>query len=321
MQTYLKTRPVWAQFFLFLGIAAVSFIIGSTVGVLILSKMTGLGLGQLRDSQNWDLANPAMLTFIRGMILIQFLFLFVLPSVLFSYLSDKNPFAYLGLRAPASGKYWLWAILLIVVAYPFVEYVGYINQKIPVSQTTQTWMKSMEEEATRQIGFMLRERTPLELIKNLVFISLFAGIGEELFFRGILQRMLIKATKSPWTGIILAGAVFSAFHFQFYGFLPRMFLGVLLGAIYWFSGSLWVAMLAHFLYDASVIVYLYFNPQDLQNADAALIKGQEIQLLIGAMISLALTFVLLHRMQKSSVTRYEAVYNNDFPKHKDDFSF
>ncbi|QEC57577.1 CPBP family intramembrane glutamic endopeptidase [Flavisolibacter ginsenosidimutans] len=321
MQTYLKTRPVWVQFFLFLGMAVASFFIGSAVGVLILSKITGIGLGQLRDPKAWDLANPAMLTFVRGMILIQFLFLFALPSLLFSYLSDKKPFHYLGLQAPGTNHYWLWAVLLIVVSYPFVEYVGYINQKIAVSAGGQSWMKSMEEEAARQIKFMLRERTPAELIKNLVFISLFAGIGEELFFRGILQRMLIRATQSPWVGIVLAAAIFSAFHFQFYGFLPRLFLGVLLGAIYWFSGSLWVAMLAHFLYDASVIVYLYFNPQDLQNADAELIKGQEVQLLVGAMISLALTFVLLHQMQKKSVVSYEAVYNDDFPKHKDDFSF
>ena len=94
MQTYLKTRPVWAQFFLFLGMAAASFFIGSAVGVLILSKMTGIGLGQLRDPKAWDLASPAMLTFVRGMILIQFLFLFALPSLLFSYLSDKRPFHY-----------------------------------------------------------------------------------------------------------------------------------------------------------------------------------------------------------------------------------
>lgn len=320
MQTYLKTRPVWTQFFLFLGIAAVGFII-LLIGSAILSKLTGIDLTTFRDLKNWDVTNSKMLTLIRGMILLQFLFVFTLPPLVFSFLSDRKPFHYLGLKAPSSGVYWLWAILVIVLAYPFVEYIGYLNQKIAISAGGESWMKNMEEEAARQIGFMLREHTPLELIKNLVFISLFAGIGEELFFRGILQRMLIRATQSPWAGIILAGAIFSAFHFQFYGFLPRMFLGVLLGAIYWFSGSLWLAMLAHFLYDASVIVYIYFHPEQLQNPDASLIKGQEIQLLIGAMISLAFTFVILYQMQKKSVTNYEAVYNDDFPKHNDGFSF
>lgn len=321
MQTYLKTKPVWVQFFLFLGLAAGSFLIGSAVAVLILSKITGIGLASLRDAKSFDLNNPAMLTFIRGMILVQFLFLFALPSLLFSYLSDGKPFQYLGLKMPHAGVYWLWGVLVIVLAYPFVEYLGYVNQKLPVNETTQTWMKSLEEEAARQIGFMLRNHTPAELLKNLFFVSVLAGVGEELFFRGVLQRMFIRITRNPWMGIVLAAAIFSTFHFQFYGFFPRLFLGVLLGAVYWFSGSLWVAVFAHFLYDASVIVYLYFHPEALQNPDAAIIKGQDFPLLIGAMISLALTFVVLYQMQKKSVTSYETVYNDDFPKHKDDFSF
>lgn len=322
MQTYLKTKPVWVQLFLFLGIAAGSFVLASSVGVFILTKMTGLGLETLRDSKSWDLSNPRYLTFLRGMILIQFLFLFTLPSLVFAYLSDRRqPAPYLGLRLPSSGLYWIWGILIMLVGFPFVEYLGYINQKIPVSESAQTWMKGMEEEATRQIQYMLKERTPVELLKNIFFVALFAGVGEELFFRSILQRMLIRATRSPWTGIILAAALFSAFHFQFYGFLPRLFLGVLLGAAYWYSGSLWVSMLVHFLYDAGIIVFLYFNPASLQNSQESLIKANGLGLLAGAMISLAVVFVILHGMQKKSTVSYEAVYGDDFPKPKDDFSF
>ncbi|RYZ53916.1 MAG: CPBP family intramembrane metalloprotease [Sphingobacteriales bacterium] len=321
MQTYLKTRPVWMQMLLFFGMAFGLFVIATLIGISILSAITGIGLSQLQDSSQWDLTNPKMITFMRGMILLQFLFLFTIPSLLFSFFSDPKPLQYLGLKAPSSGIYWVWGILIILVAYPFVEYVGFVNQKIPVGAETERWMKGMEEEAARQIKFMLQERTPVELVKNLFFIALFAGVGEELFFRGILQRMFIRLTKNPWMGIILTAAIFSGIHFQFYGFFPRLFLGVLLGAIYWYSGSLWVAILAHFLYDAAVIVLVYFNPHMLENAEATLIKGQEFALLIGAMISLAVTFVILAQMQKKSVTTYEAIYNDDFPKEKDDFSF
>jgi membrane protease YdiL (CAAX protease family) len=309
------------QMLMFFGLAFGLFVIASMIGVAILSKTTGIGLQDLQNSASWDLANPKYRTFMRGMILIQFLFLFTIPSLLFSFFSDPKPAQYLGLKAPGAASYWVWGILIILVAYPFVEYLGYINQKIPFGPETAKWMKGMEEEAARQIRFMLQERTPVELAKNLVFIALFAGIGEELFFRGILQRMFIRLTRNPWMGIILTAAIFSGIHFQFYGFFPRLFLGVLLGAIYWYSGSLWVAILAHFLYDAAVIVLVYFNPHMLENAEATLIKGQEFGLLIGAMISLAITFVILHQMQKRSVATYEAVYNDDFPAQKDNFSF
>ena len=322
MQTYLKTKPVWMQILLFLGIAFGLFLITTYIAItLVLPKMTGISILELQDSKTWDLANPNYLTYIRVMILLQFLFLFTIPALLFAYFSDSNPIRYLGLKAPSSSIYWIFGILLIVVAYPFVEYLGYVNQKIPVGADTERWMKGMEEEAARQIQFMLKKRSTGELMKNLVFISLFAGIGEELFFRGILQRMFIRMTHNPWMGIILTAAIFSGIHFQFYGFFPRLFLGVLLGAIYWYSGSLWVAILAHFLYDAAVIVLVYFNPQLLENTEATLIKGQDFQLLIGAMISLAITFAILQQMQKRSVTSYEEIYNDDFPKQKDDLSF
>jgi membrane protease YdiL (CAAX protease family) len=314
MQTYLKTRPAWIQLLLFLGMAFGLFTIAIYAGSMILSNITGISFFELRDAGNWDLTNPKMLTYMRGLILIQFLFLFTIPSLLFSYFSDPIPMQYLGLKAPSSAVYWILGLLLILAAYPFVEYIGYLNQKISLGETTNRWMKSMEEEAARQIRFMLQERTPAELVKNLVFIALFAGVGEELFFRGILQRIFIRITQNPWMGIILTAAIFSGIHFQFYGFFPRFLLGILLGVIYWYSGSLWVAILAHFLYDAAVILVVYFNPHLLQNTEATIIQGQGLQLLIGALVSLAVTVLLLWQMRKRSVTDYNEIYREDFTK-------
>ena len=137
MQTYLKTRPVWAQLLLFLGMAFGLFVIASLIGVSVLSKMTGINILDLSDSKNWDLTNPKMMTFMRGMILLQFLFLFCMPALLFSYFSDPYPMDYLGLKAPPSSLYWMLGILLIIVAYPFVEYIGYVNQQIPVSGSAE----------------------------------------------------------------------------------------------------------------------------------------------------------------------------------------
>jgi membrane protease YdiL (CAAX protease family) len=296
------------------------FIIAFYAGAMILSQMTGISFYEIQNSENWDLTNPRMLTYMRGLILIQFLFLFTIPSLLFSYFSDPEPMRFLGLQAPSNHLYWIMGLLLMVVAYPFVEYIGYLNQKIPVGESTEKWMKGLEEEAARQIRFMLKERTPAELVKNLIFISLFAGIGEELFFRGVLQRIFIRMTENPWMGIILTAAIFSGIHFQFYGFFPRFILGILLGAIYWYSGSVWTAILAHFLYDAAVILFVYFNPKLLDNTDATIIQGQAAQLLIGAAVSLGLTVLLLRQMKKRSVTDYHQVYRDDFTK-PDGFSF
>ena len=199
MQTYLKTKPAWMQLLIFLGMALGLFMIAALAGMAMLSKMTGISMMDMQNNDSLNMANPGMLTFIRGMILLQFLFLFTIPSLLFAYFADPQPANYLGLKAPGHAWYWVLGLLLIIVAYPLVEYIGYLNQKISLGASTNQWMKSMEEDASRQIKFLLQNRTPAELVKNLVFISLFAGIGEELFFRGVLQRIFIRMTSNPVT--------------------------------------------------------------------------------------------------------------------------
>jgi len=318
MQTYLKSRPIWIQLLLFIGMAFGIFMALSTIGVFILSKTTGISIFQLQDISKWNSNDPNMIYFIRGMLLIQFLGLFLIPSLLFGYFSDPKPAQYLGLRSPHQSIYWILGVAALLVSIPFVEYTGILNQKLIVSGEAQKWMKSLEEEAAKQIQFMLSKHTVSELFLNLVFISLFAGVGEELFFRGVLQRLFIKLTKNPWAGIIITAILFSGVHFQFFGFLPRLFLGILLGALYWYSGSLWTAILAHFVYDGLIIVLVYFKPEMAADSNATIVNPAQLTLM--AFISAVLTFVVVWQMIKKSKTSYAAVYKDDEPPH-DEFSF
>jgi len=318
MQTYLKTKPVWIQLLLFMGMAFGLFVILTLVGTLILSKLTGVSLLEVRDIDKWDPNNPRMIYFIRGLLLIQFLGLFLIPSLLFAYFSDPKPMNYLGLQQPQKNVYWILAIVVMFLAIPAVEYIGLLNQKLSFGTSTQKWMKNMEEEAAKQIQFMLARHTPGELITNLIFISLFAGIGEEIFFRGILQRLFIRAFKNPWMGIVLTAALFSGFHFQFFGFFPRLALGFILGVIYWYSGSLWTAILAHFIYDGFIIVLVYFNPAMINNPDQSMMNPNSLLPL--AIVSLILTVFIIRVMKKISNVSYAEVYRYDKPSELDKLS-
>jgi uncharacterized protein len=318
MQTYLKSKPIGIQLLLFIGMAFGIFMVLSLIGVAVLSNITGISLFQLQDINKWDSTNPNMIFFIRGMLLLQFLGLFLIPSLLFGYFSDPKPGQYLGLKPPHQAIYWVLGIAALLVSIPFVEYMGVLNQKMIPGGEAQKWMKSMEEEAARQIQFMLSKHTPGELFLNLIFISVFAGVGEELFFRGVLQRLFIKLTKSPWAGIILTAILFSGFHLQFFGFLPRLFLGILLGALYWYSGSLWTAILAHFVYDALIIVLVYANPQMVKDANATIVDPAQLSIM--ALVSAALTFVIVLQMIRKTRTSYAAVYKED-DAPRDPFSF
>lgn len=311
MQTYLKTKPVWVQLLLFVGMAFGILMVIFLLGGSLLSQITGISIMQMSNTAQWDFNNTNTLIMVRGMMLLQFLGLFLIPSLLFAYFSDPNPAAYLGLKNPVKPGYWIIGIAAMMLAIPLVEYLGLLNRNLPFGVQTRLLIEKLEAEAARTLQFVLGQHTTKDLIINLIFIAAFAGIGEELFFRGIVQRLLIKSTRSPWVGILLAAAAFSFFHFQFYGFLPRFFLGVLLGAIYWFSGSLWTAILAHFLYDGVIIVVLHFYPQ--YTDDNGFINPQQLPWV--ALASAVLVSAAIWWMQKRSTISYSAVYAGEEPDH------
>jgi len=308
MQTYLKTKPVWMQLLLFFGMAFGILMVLSLIGGIVLSKITGISLLEMGDVNKWE-HNAQTLTMIRGMLLLQFLGLFLIPSLLFAYFSDPHPGAYLGLKRPSNAVYWLIGVAALLVAVPIVEYTGVLNRELAFNSDTKKWMETMEQDAAKTIQFMLQGRTVTNLVLNLIFIAVFAGVGEELFFRGVLQRLFIRSTRSPWAGIILAAFFFSFFHFQFFGFIPRFLLGILLGAMYWYSGSLWVAIVAHVVYDAFFITYAYFHPALIADPNASLIDKN--YLLIGTLISAAMVGLMVWWMRKASSAGYQTVYAGD----------
>ena len=215
---------------------------------------------------------------------------------------------YLGLRS-AKPIYFILAITILLVALPFVDWTGTINHAlIPETTAIGKWMKASEEAAAKQIGFMLKRNTVQDLLVNLVLVAVFAGVGEELLFRGVLQRLFIKFFKNPWAGILITAFIFSAIHLQFYGFIPRFILGILLGLLYWYSGSLWPAIIAHFVYDAFAVVMIWFNPAMADEDSVAVSLGNKSVL---ATISLALIIIIVIIMKKRSTNNYQAMYARD----------
>jgi membrane protease YdiL (CAAX protease family) len=107
---------------------------------------------------------------------------------------------------------------------------------------------------------LLKATTTFDVLINLLVVAVIPAIFEEMCFRGALQRIMIQMFGNPWTGIVVTSILFSAFHMQFQGFFPRMFLGILLGAVYWYSGSLWANILAHCFFNGIQVVAATYYP-------------------------------------------------------------
>ena len=133
-------------------------------------------------------------------------------------------------------------------------------------QMLEDMMKTLEQTATDLTERMLKVDTIGGLVLNLIIIALIPAVGEELTFRGVVQQGLTRRM-NPHVAIILSAAIFSFIHFQFYGFLTRMFLGMLLGYMFYITGSLWTSILMHFLNNGSAVLIYYLNNKGIINVD------------------------------------------------------
>lgn len=192
--------------------------------------------------------------------------MFIAPPLILYGITRKQPFQQLGFRQPAKSWMLLAGVALMFVSLPLTNILGEWNEKVNFGETLETMLKTLEETATDLTQRMLEVDTVWGLLGNLLVIALIPAIGEELTFRSVLQQSLTKRC-NVHVAVFLSAFIFSFIHFQFYGFLPRMFLGLLLGYIFYYSGSIWTTILMHFVNNGTAVVMGYLEYKDYTSID------------------------------------------------------
>ncbi|MDE6290363.1 MAG: CPBP family intramembrane metalloprotease, partial [Muribaculaceae bacterium] len=149
------------------------------------------------------------------------------------------------------------AFLIYFAGIPLLNQIVYWNQEMQLPEflsSFEEWSRNMEKLAEDQTKGLLNTTDLFPTAMNILVIGVLTGIGEEFFFRGAFQKGLTWCGINPHTAIWTAAIVFSAVHFQFYGFVPRMLLGAFFGYLYMWSGNIWVNAFAHALNNSLVIV-------------------------------------------------------------------
>jgi hypothetical protein len=144
-------------------------------------------------------------------------------------------------------------------------------------------IRSLEDAAEKTTTEFLSVNTIGGLILNLIIIALLPAIGEELFFRGVLFSLFKDWFKNAHWAVLITSILFSAAHLQFYGFLPRMLLGILFGYLLIWSGSIWIPILAHFVNNAlAVSVFYFFSDREelLEQTDSFGSEPEQLQYLL-----------------------------------------
>jgi len=164
-------------------------------------------------------------------------------------------------------------VSFIVADSIFIEWNQNLN--LPESMAgVEQWMKSTEEGLAKLTEYMTSFESTGQFITALLVIAVLPAIGEEIVFRGIIQQELFRSSKNIHLSIWLSAFIFSAFHLQFYGLVPRMLLGALFGYLYYWSGNLTMAMLAHFVNNGFAVIGMYLYQQgkidiDMETTEAA----------------------------------------------------
>jgi len=164
----------------------------------------------------------------------------------------------------------------------------------------ESWAREIEDTATEITKYLTVFDNPGEFILAFVVIAVFAGIGEEFVFRGMLQPQLFRATGNMHVAIWTSAILFSAIHLQFFGFVPRVLLGALFGYLYYWSGSLIVPMFAHFVNNGFSVLMMYLNQLGLITVD---VESTESAPLPAVALATVLAVGLLYYFKKFYETR------------------
>jgi len=248
-------------------------VIGIVLSVIILAFMGGSG--GLTGYQGMDTESPAYLNIMRISQVVTTFFIFIIPPI---WLSKSQNMAFTNFYSLKKIDIILvlLVILFMTAVSPVMEGVAITNQKMVLPEflkPVENWMRNKEDELMKMTVLLLRIESTGDFFINLFIIALMPAVGEELFFRGALQRSFKRMFKNPHVAIWLTAFIFSAIHLQFFGFFPRMILGAIFGYIYLWTGSLWYAMLAHFLNNAYAVCiawYMQSKHMSLSEADITL---------------------------------------------------
>lgn len=152
-------------------------------------------------------------------------------------------------------------LLIVVAALPAVNFLTDLNTRfrIPLDRV-EDYFRSLEEQTESLMMALIRAETLGTLLVNFLMIALIPAVGEELVFRGLIQKHFRDIFRNPHVAVLLASVIFSLAHFQVYSFLPRFFLGIILGYMLVYGKSLWYPMAAHLVNNTmGVLFYFFYN--------------------------------------------------------------
>lgn len=257
---YWREYPWFFQLVQFVLLVFVCLSFFAIVTIFLLPMVTGV---KPEDIQSFSIDSPPSIRIaIFTYNAVSQLGIFLIPSALFAYAVHPRPLQYLGVRKPQRSIHWIIVAVLALAAIPTVSGIAMLFDMIPLSEGLEA--SKVKFEAQQKA--LLNITTPGEFITAMLTVALIAPIGEELLFRGIMMRFAAKKMiGSIFWPIALTAVLFGSMHGNVVGLPSLIISGMLLGYIYYLTGSLVLSMFAHAIVNGSqaAIIYLGRNNTEL----------------------------------------------------------
>lgn len=262
-------RSPWAQLGLLLVFFFVGLFVGQFFGVITAMAAYGLGFEETAqvasDFRITEDARPILFIIqffssLGGFIIGPALYIFYFKPN--TWLNTRNT------KVPHLIPFLL--VILSTLAFMIVNsQVIEWNAEINLPDTIESWARAQEDYLQELTEYLTTFPHAGYFAAAFLIIAVLPAVGEELFFRGLMQPIWAKILKNPHAAIWLTAALFSAIHFQFYGFFPRMLLGALFGYFYYWSGNLWMPILGHLINNGLSLSMYYSYQQGVTETNLA----------------------------------------------------
>jgi membrane protease YdiL (CAAX protease family) len=243
------------------------------------------------------------IAFMKYLLIVQDISLLVIPSIIILKLMKPESETKLsGFRIPQPKEVML-VIILAFCLFPITSFTGQINSAMHLPDWlsgVEKWMVRQEDKSDNLIESLIAAKTLKVMILNLFLIAVLPAVGEELIFRGVFQKIFYSLFRSGHLAIWFSAFLFSTLHFQFFGFIPRLILGLVFGYLFFWSGSLWVPVISHFVNNAFPVVLSYVQDNGHLNTQTDFPLWQQAIIML---FSIAISLVILFYFRNKSICR------------------
>jgi membrane protease YdiL (CAAX protease family) len=289
-----RVPGTWGSLLVLVGFMLIGMAVGNVLAVMALAIYLGADTDSVATLLTQLLAEPEKipngwnaLMILQGTV---HFFSYLLPAIIYWFYIERRTVRQFSSGRATAWHIWVLAFVLVLVFIPFnskfIEWNAAMDLPDALSGL-EKWMRDKEDQLSVMTAFLTSYTSFSQLMIALFVVTLLPALGEEFLFRGVIQTKLFEETRNVHLAIWLSAAIFSAIHFQFYGFLPRMMLGALFGYLYYWTGNLWVAVLAHFVNNGFVLVMMYLHNVGVVKINIEETKSMPFILILGSLIASA----------------------------------